>query len=603
MKAPSRVGKVLQSPGQALSSAARNSLEPQLARHFRGHPFSSGRGGGVAEAEAESAARAVSGAQPNEQKKRYDFSRVRVHADRAAAESARALRASAYAVGNHIVVDPKYSSPALFAHELTHILQQNAQGRAALQRRPSPDTELPPQPRKDYIFIMGQDVPGSGNPYYTAATRFYKAHEPAAIMVTNLRNLTDLLTYISSNVPVPIGNLSIVTHANEDGTVSFGLDAADKEKHLTVPELRSALHPADGSASKLPGVTKQIDAQTRIHLKGCDLGRTQGMIELFDEAFGGAEAVNATTHEQDYGYDPTLAQAEEKRVRDERVAEYTETLAPIPEEPAALDKDLKGDDLKTAVQERNSAISERQKAIKERAALIKLKMPAIQIEAKQAGEVAGTFESFGGAMFQRPGTEKFTEDELKPEVAKSYGQLDETQQTALVVRLIKAEKIITVRPAFQEYTDPRTLTEANIALGSQFREQFFVGQKVLPSTVDGPDLTIMVSGIFAVPGEKARKDIFATSAEIPDESKVLSAGKKASPNPERYAWRAEQTHAPTGQSKITALGERVMAYDHHGSLDPSAHEHFLRPESDKQYHADSTYAPAPPPSSPTGTPP
>jgi hypothetical protein len=149
------------------------------------------------------------------------------------------------------------------------------------------------------------------------------------------------------------------------------------------------------------------------------------------------------------------------------------------------------------------------------------------------------------------------------------------------------------------------LAEANIALGMQFREQHFVGTKVLPSAVDGSDLTIIVEGVYSLPGEKARKDIFAASAEIPDESEVLSAGRKASPNPERYDWRAELTHAFNGKSKVTAVGERVMAYDHHGSLDPSAHEHFLRPESDKQYYATSTFGTPPPkpPAASTGAPP
>ena len=595
MKTSSQVAGVLRSPGRALEAPARAFFEPRLARHFGRRRLQSAENYFAAEREAGDAARAVLGSTPGNRGPRYDFSRVRLHADPAAAESARALRASAYAVGHHIVIDPGNYSPRLLAHELTHILQQGASGRAALQRESAPDKITPPDiPRKDYVFIMGEEPKGSANPYYAAATRFYKAHEPGAIMVSNQRNLTDLLSYVATNISAPIGNLIIVTHANEDGTVGFGLDAKDKDKRLTVPELRAALHPDDGSASKLANVARQVDAKTRIHLKGCDVGRTQGMVELFDEVFGGAETVSATTHEQDYGYDPTLAQAEEKRVRESKLAEYSATLAPIPEEPGAIDKSLKGADLKAAVQERKTAISERQKAIKERAALIKLKKQEIEVEAKAAGEVAGTYESFGGAMFQRPGTKKFTADELKPEVATSYGQLDDKQQAALVVRLIKAEKVITVRPAFREYTDPRTLGEANIALGVQFREQHFVGTKVLPSAVDGADLTIMVEGIYALPGEKVRKDIFAASAEIPDESEVLSAGRKASPNPERYAWRPEHTHAPNGKSKVTAVGERVMAYDHHGSLDPSAHEHFVKPESDPQYYATSTFAPEPP---------
>jgi uncharacterized protein DUF4157/DNA/RNA non-specific endonuclease len=57
---------------------------------------------------------------------------VRVHADDRAGESARAIRAKAYAVGHHVVFGPRRFNPAtpegkrLLAHELTHVVQQGA---------------------------------------------------------------------------------------------------------------------------------------------------------------------------------------------------------------------------------------------------------------------------------------------------------------------------------------------------------------------------------------------------------------------------------------------------------------------------------------------
>jgi hypothetical protein len=62
----------------------------------------------------------------------YDFSAVRVHTDQSAAESARALGASAYTAGTHVVFGSGHYSPAslrgksLMAHELAHVVQQNA---------------------------------------------------------------------------------------------------------------------------------------------------------------------------------------------------------------------------------------------------------------------------------------------------------------------------------------------------------------------------------------------------------------------------------------------------------------------------------------------
>jgi hypothetical protein len=60
----------------------------------------------------------------------HDFSRVRVHADSQAAESARAVHAVAYTVGSDIVFGEGAYSPCsaagqrLLAHELTHVVQQ-----------------------------------------------------------------------------------------------------------------------------------------------------------------------------------------------------------------------------------------------------------------------------------------------------------------------------------------------------------------------------------------------------------------------------------------------------------------------------------------------
>jgi len=89
----------------------------------------------------------------------HDFGRVRVHADERADESARAVEASAYTVGDHLVFAAGRYAPhthegrRLIAHELAHVLQQGGASRAApsghvgpvqpsarglLQRQPAP---------------------------------------------------------------------------------------------------------------------------------------------------------------------------------------------------------------------------------------------------------------------------------------------------------------------------------------------------------------------------------------------------------------------------------------------------------------------------------
>lgn len=68
-----------------------------------------------------------------------DFSHVRVHTDGRAAASARAVQATAYTSGRHIVFDsgryqPRNTQDSLLAHELTHVIQQGS-GTQQLHRK------------------------------------------------------------------------------------------------------------------------------------------------------------------------------------------------------------------------------------------------------------------------------------------------------------------------------------------------------------------------------------------------------------------------------------------------------------------------------------
>lgn len=90
---PSSVDRVLGAPGAPLDAATRAFMEPRFGR---------------------------------------DFSDVRVHHDGEAARSAAGVNALAYTVGRHVVFGEGQFNPAsasgarLLAHELTHVLQQDA---------------------------------------------------------------------------------------------------------------------------------------------------------------------------------------------------------------------------------------------------------------------------------------------------------------------------------------------------------------------------------------------------------------------------------------------------------------------------------------------
>jgi hypothetical protein len=97
--APASVDQVLASPGRPLEQAIRQDMEQRFG---------------------------------------YDFSRVRVHTDGAAEQSAKDVNAHAYTVGHHIVFGADRFAPGtqegrrLVAHELSHVVQQSILGRSAL---------------------------------------------------------------------------------------------------------------------------------------------------------------------------------------------------------------------------------------------------------------------------------------------------------------------------------------------------------------------------------------------------------------------------------------------------------------------------------------
>jgi hypothetical protein len=85
--------------------------------------------------------------QDMEQRFGYDFSRVRVHAGATAEQSARDVNADAYTVGHNIVFDAGGFAPGthqgrrLIAHELTHVVQQEASHRHnEIQRKAAAST-------------------------------------------------------------------------------------------------------------------------------------------------------------------------------------------------------------------------------------------------------------------------------------------------------------------------------------------------------------------------------------------------------------------------------------------------------------------------------
>ena len=248
----------------------------------------------------------------------YDFSKVRIHDDSEANELSGSINARAFTAGNNIFIGKNESvfDKKLIAHELTHVIQQsNIQNKINVimrqeENRQNPPVTTTPQPsspvtttpqpvKDDFLFIMGKDEKNKP-PFFALAKRFYEGKYPNAKVRNDIFNLEDVLSYVNKNTTNLIGKITIVAHGNMDGTLQIRLNSTDTTTDgVRVNELRDALDPASNS-SLLTNIPKKVDSDTRIEIKGCNIGRNQAMVELIDQAFGGFGEVNAPTHEQRY---------------------------------------------------------------------------------------------------------------------------------------------------------------------------------------------------------------------------------------------------------------------------------------------------------------
>ena len=98
----------------------------------------------------------------------HDFSHVQIHVDAVASESAKAIGAKAYTIGQNIAFDAGHYNPGtalgrrLIAHELTHVIQQQGSGNdgSLIQRD---DQDDPRRPRFDPPSMPTDDtnyIPG-----------------------------------------------------------------------------------------------------------------------------------------------------------------------------------------------------------------------------------------------------------------------------------------------------------------------------------------------------------------------------------------------------------------------------------------------------------
>jgi len=226
------------------------------------------------------------------------------------------------------------------AHEPVAARQPSRLGR--IQRQPAAKRERPAG--IDVVFIMGVDKNPKKNPFYREAVKYFKARQAGATLVNDdkHRSLESVFDYLRDRGE-RVANLYLVSHANEDGTLSFKLRDSDKTKdaHVQYGELVTALA-EDAALFNLPkGV---IDQETRIWIKGCNIGRSTRMLDALDQAFGGAGSVTAPTHKQVFGSETVGRGAARKVEHYEALQVYyveykgNQKISPAEQQAAFIDK-------------------------------------------------------------------------------------------------------------------------------------------------------------------------------------------------------------------------------------------------------------------------
>jgi len=466
-------------------------------------------------------------------------------------------------------------------------------GGADKAKAAAPD-KTPEKPRLDYVFIMGEDSPRAKkvNPFYSEAEKFFRVHYPNATFITDERTLDGVLTYIDRNVEAPIGNLYIVSHGNQDGTLQFGLDDSDMKRdpahptslhgdsHLSPMEVRDALHPPGGGKSTLREVSAKIDVKTTIHIRGCDLGQNPEFVNLIDEAFGGKGQVIASTHEQDYGTDSELA----KRARAKAKKDIEDSV------PMPTKVDTSGMD-KAAKTAANQAY---QKALKERKAIIDQKLKDQKEDIDEAAALAQAYESMSGVVMQRPGNTKFSEGEVKAEIERRYQHLDKKQRANFVARVFTGQRVEKQTFTIFKTAVPVTSAQAWSSFAQLMRENSFVPDR---------KKDVEITTIKQDDGKETKKyRIYGVSGnyldipieDIPgNDDMVLREAKTDSPNPKEYTWEVKRSRAGATLA-VSGVATRVFADLHHQSLNKAAHEPFSPGEDNPIFYVKSTYEPKDP---------
>lgn len=235
-----------------------------------------------------------------EQRFSHDFSHVRVHTNTKAAESAQAVNAHAYTVGQDIVFGSSQYSPntshgqRLLAHELTHVVQQN-NGRNSLRlQRDDKDkstqtpTNAQPTPLRIIFYQQASSATGSFKAHADNLAANLRATKlPYGGCQTDSKSIGSISCAKEENVLIRAANYAkclqqkvdqvhVVGHVPSSGAacLSGGLDAENAKWYLATAKV--VVHGCQGVSRFGQGtasILKQLpDASVYVHKASAEAG-------------------------------------------------------------------------------------------------------------------------------------------------------------------------------------------------------------------------------------------------------------------------------------------------------------------------------------------
>jgi hypothetical protein len=419
--------------------------------------------------------------------------------------------------------------------------------------------------RPHLVFIMGRDSGG----FYDVAEHYWRLHDPLATFVTDQRTLSDVINWINANTSQPLGRVTIVSHANENGTLSFGVDDSDTDHRTSFAELKQALHGSGGGGRTLPTPGNQVNQSTAIEIKGCDIGRSTDMLNLLSEAFNGAP-VHAPTHEQGYGWSDREAQAARDKARAFFRAAAEAKIPAVPD----VDPTLRG-------AAKKAAVDARRKAVKARDAAIAADVATHKREIGFMTQYGKFYEFFSGPEVEAPGTKAIGLATVRAQVDHLYPHLTDKERARLANELVAAEKVETIKPYSFSVQFAKTLGEARVAYRDDLKANHLTATDVKRVTRSGPDNTHIEVELKVL--DKGQPTTRTYTVDLEDNTTMLTNAKAEVSNPEHYDWDVVETRSGVTTTR-TARGRRMRGYLHHRSLDNRTTPHFdVVDESNKDF--------------------